>query len=420
MKISPVLIVAGLVIVGFASYRLGLNQATPTATALNNPTSPAPERKPLYWHDPMVPNQRFYKPGKSPFMDMELVPVYAAQSSSTDNSVTIDSRIAQNLGVRTALVVEGKLASTLTAVGNVAYNEREVALVQARSNGFVEQVYVRTPLERVKKGQPLAQVTVPDWIAAQEEYLTVVKMQGQHLDGMVEAAHQRMLLVGMSEEQINQVSTSGKGAARLSITAPISGVVTELTLRPGMTINTGASLFRINGLTSVWVNAEVPENLAAQVRAGDRVEARVAALPGLIFKGRVSALLPEVNAVTRTLKARIELVNLHGELVPGMFATIHFLSGRSSKNVMLVPSEAVIQTGTRSVIMVEQEPGKFEPVTIETGNQAQGQTEVITGLTVGQKVVVSGQFLIDSEASLKGSDLRMTRSAPPAQHQEGS
>ena len=420
MKISPVLIVAGLVIVGFASYRLGLNQATPTATALNNPPSPAPERKPLYWHDPMVPNQRFDKPGKSPFMDMELVPVYAAQSSSTDNSVTIDSRIAQNLGVRTALVVEGKLASTLTAVGNVAYNEREVALVQARSNGFVEQVYVRTPLESVKKGQPLAEVTVPDWIAAQEEYLTVVKMQGQHLDGMVEAAHQRMLLVGMSEEQINQVSTSGKGAARLFITAPISGVVTELTLRPGMTINTGASLFRINGLTSVWVNAEVPENLAAQVRAGDRVEARVAALPALIFKGRVSALLPDVNAVTRTLKARIELVNLHGELVPGMFATIHFLSGRSSKNVMLVPSEAVIQTGTRSVIMVEQEPGKFQPVTIETGNQAQGQTEVITGLTVGQKVVVSGQFLIDSEASLKGSDLRMTQSAPPAQHQEGS
>ncbi|MFZ6848674.1 efflux RND transporter periplasmic adaptor subunit [Undibacterium sp. RuRC25W] len=418
MKIRSFIIIISLVTVGYASYRLGFNQGAPKALdamkVSDTTLSTASEKKPLYWHDPMVPNQRFDKPGKSPFMDMELVPVYANDNTnaSKGNGVTIDSRVEQNLGVRTAVVAQGTLATHLTAVGNIAYNERDVAQVQSRSNGFIEHVYVRAPLDPVKKGQKLVDVYVPDWIAAQEEYLTVLKMNGNHLEGMADAARERMRLVGMSDEQINQVTKSGKVQTRLSITTPVSGIVTELTAREGMTINPGAALFRINGVSSVWVNAEVPEHVASQVRPGDAVEARVSALSGVVFKGRVNAVLPEVNPTTRTLKARIELTNLHGELVPGMFATIQFLSTRSNKESLLVPSEAVIQTGTRSVIMVEKTQGNYEPVEIETGNEANGLTEVTKGLEAGQKVVVSGQFLIDSEANLKGTASRMSDTPP--------
>ncbi|MET3107642.1 Cu(I)/Ag(I) efflux system membrane fusion protein [Oxalobacteraceae bacterium GrIS 2.11] len=420
MKIRSILTIVGVVAVGYGSYRFGLRQATPGATTLTTAQTKvqaaAPEKKPLYWHDPMTPNQRFDKPGKSPFMDMELVPVYA--NDGNGNTVSIDSRVQQNLGVRTAVVVQGTLESSLTAIGSVAYNEREVAVVQARSNGYVEHVYVHAALDPVRKGQRLADVYVPDWIAAQEEYLTVLKMKGTGLEEMADAARQRMRLVGMSEEQIRQVTDSGKVQTRLSVTAPVGGVVTELTLREGMTINSGASLLRINGTGTVWVNAELPENLLAQVQPGDLVEARATALPAVIFKGHVNAILPEVNPTTRTLKARIELANPHGALVPGMFATVHFLSTRSAQQSLLVPSEAIIRTGTRNVILVEQTGGKFEPVDIETGREANGQTEVKRGLQAGQKVVVSGQFLIDSEASLKGTALRMTETPTDSKSQE--
>jgi Cu(I)/Ag(I) efflux system membrane fusion protein len=209
------------------------------------------------------------------------------------------------------------------------------------------------------------------------------------------------------------VDASGKVNPRITISAPISGVVAELGAREGMTVMAGATLFRINGLSTVWVNAEVPENVTARIRPGDVVEARTQALPGTVFKGKVGAILPEVNAATRTLKARIELANPNGQLVPGMFAALSFVPGAGA-DVLLVPSEAVIQTGTRSVVMLAQESGKFTPVEVELGAEGEGMTEIRKGLTAGQKVVVSGQFLIDSEASLKGTATRMA-DAPPAE-----
>jgi len=421
MKLRSILFVAGLVAIGVGLYRFGVSQGTTTSIesikASETKQVATPVKKPLYWHDPMNPSQRFDKPGKSPYMDMQLVPVYADEGSNDGNNVRIDPRVQQNLGVRTVDVIQGKIESSLTAVGNVAFNERDVAQLQSRSNGYVEHVYVRAPFEPVKKGQKLADVYVPDWVAAQEEYLTVLQMKGNNLEGLVDGARQRMRLAGMDDDQINQITRSGKLQVRLSITAPISGVISELTLREGMTINPGAALFRINGLSSVWINAELPESLAALVRPGDMVEARAAALSGVIFKGRVNAILPDVNPTTRTLKARIELPNPRSELVPGMFVTIHFLSTQSNKEVLLVPSEAVIQTGTRKVVLVEQAKGKFEPVDIETGAETNGQTEVKRGLMPGQRVVASGQFLIDSEASLKGTAQRMTDTSPKAQSQ---
>ena len=185
-----------------------------------------------------------------------------------------------------------------------------------------------------------------------------------------------------------------------------------------MTVSVGASLFRLNGVATVWVNAEVPERAAGDVRPGNAVEARTVALPGSLFKGRVNAILPEVNATTRTLKARIELANPDGRLVPGMFATIDFAPARR-KDAVLVSSEAVIRTGKRTVVIVAQGAGRFAPIDVETGVESNGQTEIANGVRAGDTVVVSGQFLIDSEANLKSAISRMGESANDAQREAG-
>ncbi|HEV8261863.1 MAG TPA: efflux RND transporter periplasmic adaptor subunit [Burkholderiales bacterium] len=422
MKIRHfVLALAAVAILGAAGYGLylvGMNRgmkmvdppsgiATPAGTPglQAGAIDPATSKKVLYWHDPMVPGQKFDKPGKSPFMDMQLVPVYADGDGDQGN-VSISSRVQQNLGVRTAEVTMGTLAPAVEAVGSVAYNERDVVVVQARNSGFVEKLYVRAPLDPVRKGQPLAELYVPEWVAAQEEYLAARRMAGTQLEALVDGARQRMRLVGMTEDQIRLIEASGKMHARLTLSAPIGGVVTELGAREGMTVMAGATLFRINGLTTVWVNAEVPETLAAQVRPGNPVETRAPAVPGTTFKGRINAILPEVNPATRTLKVRVELANPGNQLVPGMFATVN-LAPAAGKEMLLVPTEAVIQTGTRTVVIVAESEGRFVPVDVETGIESGGRTEIRKGLEAGQKVVVSGQFLIDSEASLKGTVTRM-------------
>ena len=416
------LAVVGVVAAGYGGYRAGVEHGTQLAdgkagmardvpVALKpGDTDPASGRKVLYWHDPMVPGQKFDKPGKSPFMDMDLVPVFADAGDVDAPAISISPRVQQSLGVRTVDVKQGSLSAAVEAVGSAAYNERDVAVVQARSNGFLERLYVRAPLDPVRQGQPLAELYVPDWVAAQEEFLSAKRLSaangGNPFTGLAEAARQRMRLAGMSEEQIRRVESTGTVQTRVTLTAPISGVIGELAAREGMTIMAGALLFRINGLSSIWVNAEVPEAAAAKLKPGNPVEARVAALPGIVLKGKVSALLPEVNPATRTIKARIELANPGSRIVPGMFATINFAPAARTQ-VLLVPSEAVIQTGRRSVVIVAQGDGRFAPAEVEIGIDSDGQTEIRKGLQVGQKVVVSGQFLVDSEANLKSATMRM-------------
>ncbi len=362
-------------------------------------------RKVLYWHDPMVPGQKFDKPGKSPFMDMQLVPVYA-EDGADEGKVSISPRVVQNLGVRTTEVIKGSLAQKVSAVGSVAYNERNVAVVQARANGYVERLFARAPLDPVRKGQPLVEILAPEWVAAQEEYLALRRMQAADMEDLRSAARQRLLLVGMTEEHIRSIERSGNVQARITLRAPINGVITELGVREGMTVMPGTTLFRINDLASVWVNAEVPEAQASAVAPGNVVQARAQAYPGTVFSGEVAAILPEVNPTTRTLKVRIELANPQGKLSPGMFATISF-DATSQIDLLVVPTEAVIQTGTRNVVLVAESEGKFKPADVEIGMESEGQTEIRKGLAAGQKVVVSGQFLIDSEASLKATTRRM-------------
>lgn len=404
---------------GYGLYKLGMSHGQQTSGAAALTTSkggaqnssdqdPSSGKKVLYWHDPMVPGQKFDKPGKSPFMDMQLVPVYA-EGGGDEGKVAISPRLQQNLGVRTAEVIRGTLKPAVEAVGSVAYNERDVALVQARTNGYVERLYVRAPLDPVKLGQPLAELYAPEWVAAQEEYLTVRRMadRSSTIEPLLGGARQRMRLAGMTEEHIGLVESTGKVQARLTVTAPIGGVVAELNAREGMTVMSGAPLFRINGLGTVWVNAEVNEAQAGMVRPGNAVEARTPALPGEVFRGRVSAILPEVSPATRTLKARVELNNRDGRLLPGMFATLDFTPA-ARKEALLVPTEAVIQTGTRTVVIVAESDGKFAPVEVGLGMEADGQSEIRKGLRAGQRVVVSGQFLLDSEASLRGTATRMS------------
>ena len=403
--------------IGYAGYRsgmsAGMSMAAPAPDAANGPAN---GRRILYWHDPMVPGSRFDKPGKSPYMDMQLVPVYADEAGDP-GKVAVSPQAEQSFAIRTVAATRAPLARTLEAVGSVAYNERSLELVQARAAGFVERLYVRAPLDRVTKGQPLAQLLVPDWVAAQEEFLAVNRMSDAGLETLRDAARQRMRLAGMSEAQIAQVASTGQVHARMTIVSPIAGVVTELAAREGMTVTAGAPLFRINGLDTVWVNAEVPESAAAAVRPGMAVSAKSAALPGRTYPGKVGALLPQVSAATRTLTARIELANPRGELTPGMFVTVD-LQPAARAAVVQVPSEAVISTGKRNVVIVaaagEDGKARFEPVDVETGIEANGMTEIRRGIEAGTKVVASGQFLIDSEANLKAATERLGATAATA------
>ena len=375
---------------------------------------PVAGEKVLYYHDPMVPGNKFERPAKSPFMDMMLVPVYGGGGGGggNENSVSVSPRIQQNLGVRTAIVTQGTLSPQVSAVGSIAFNERDQAVVQARATGFIERLHVRATLDAVKRGQPLVDLYVPEWIAAQEEFLSVRRMQGSDLASIVDGARQRMRQAGMNDEQIRAVESSGQTQPRVTIRSPLDGVVVEAMAHDGMTVMAGATLFRINGLSTVWANAEVPESQAALLRPGAKVEARSPAVPGTTFKGTVQALLPEVNAGTRTLKARMQLANANRRLVPGMFVTMEFMDTRPGK-VVLVPSDAIIATGKRTVVLLAEANGHFQPVEVQPGLESNGQTEIRSGLQAGQRVVVSSQFLIDSEASLRGVEARLNE-APGA------
>ncbi len=391
----------------FVGNRIGGHRAPETEVATREPA--AADKKPLYYYDPMYPQQRFNKPGKSPFMDMMLVPVYGDDGADT-GTVKISPRVVQNLGIRTALVTIGAIDRQVNVVGAVAFDERAVALVQARVNGFIEKLLVRAPLDKVRLGQPLAEIMAPDWVAAQEEYLALMKSPIANA-ALKDSARKRLGVLGMPEATIAAIDLDGKTRPRITITAPIGGVIGELSVREGVTVAPGAPLFRINGLSTVWINADVPESQVAWLTPGSMVTATVPAFPGETFKGRVTALLPEINASTRTLKARIEVANPGHRLAPGMFANIT-VEARAKEEGLMVPTEAVIQTGMRTVVLVAilNADGKseFRSVDVQLGHEANGMTEIKRGLVKGQAVVLSGQFLIDSESSLKATDTRMS------------
>ena len=364
---------------------------------------PATGKRVLYWHDPMVPGRRFDAPGQSPFMNMRLVPVY--EDGGDGGGVAVSPRVQQNLGIRTAEVVRQTMTPRVDAVGTVAFNERDQVVVQARASGYVEALHVRATLDRVKAGQPLADLYIPEWIAAQEELLSVRRFNGSDLATLIDAARQRLRQVGMTDEQIRDVETRGAVKPRITLTSPIEGVVAELDTREGMTVMAGETLFRINGLSTVWVNAAVPESQASLLRPGAPASAQSLALPGTELRGNVQAILPDIDPLTRTIRVRVELANPELALAPGMFVNVSFQA--ATRDALVVPSEAIIRTGTRTVVVLTDGSGNFRPVDVEIGLETDGDAEVMRGLELGQSVVVSGQFLLDSEASLRATATRM-------------
>ncbi|HZQ62590.1 MAG TPA: efflux RND transporter periplasmic adaptor subunit [Casimicrobiaceae bacterium] len=363
----------------------------PAATAS---VSAAAERKVLYWYDPMYPQQKFDKPGKSPYMDMDLLPKYADDEAG---GVRVDPRVVQSLGVRFATVTRESVAGGIAAVATVGFNERDIAVVQARSGGFVERVYARAPGDIVAANAPLVDVLLPDWTGAQQEFLAV-KATGDA--GLTQAARQRLRLLGMPEPLIQLVENTGSPHAIVTIAAPIGGVIQELGVRAGMSVAPGMTLAKINGLGTVWLEAAVPEIHAAQLQPGRAVAATFAAYPGETFKGRIAAVLPEASRDTRTLRVRMELPNRGTRLKPGMFGQVAIAA--KPEVALAVPSEAVVRTGTRAIVFVAEDSGRFRPVEVTLGREVDGKLVVLQGLDEGQRIVASGQFLIDSEASLRG------------------
>jgi len=391
----------GAVLIAAAAGGGGYWLASPRSAASSAATTAPAERKILYWYDPMMPGQHFDKPGKSPFMDMQLKPRYAEPATATGGpaatGVSVDGRAVQSLGIRTAAVERTTLSSALTVTATIEFNQRDVAVVQARSAGFVERVYGRAPGDIVRAGAPIADLLVPAWGGAQVEYLAIRRTGDLALAA---AARQRLQLLGMPAGTIAAVERSGRAQTVVTVTTPVGGAIQTLDVRPGMTVAAGQTLAQVSGLGTVWLNAAVPEASTAQIRIGRAARATLSAWPGEVFTGRVAAILPATQADSRRLTVRIELANRGLRLRPGMFGRVDL--GGDTGTALTVPSEAVIRSGTRVLAMVVQPGGRYRPVEVRIGRESGGRTEIVAGLREGQNVVVSGQFLLDSEASLSG------------------
>ncbi|MFP3567280.1 efflux RND transporter periplasmic adaptor subunit [Paraburkholderia sp. SIMBA_030] len=377
------------------------------ATPSGYKTDPKTGRKVLYWHDPMVPNQHFDKPGKSPFMNMQLEPVYADEGGS--NGIRIDPGLQQNLGIRYASVRRQETTDGFDAVGTTQFDESKADVVQSRVTGYIDHLYASAPMQRVTKGAPIASLFVPDWLAPQEEYLALKR--GGMDDGMLAASRARMRAMSIPDGVIASLDRTGKAQTHITLSAPETGVLTELNVRDGAMVPPGQTLAKVSGLNRLWLVVEVPEALALQVQPGMSVDAVFAGDPAQHFTGHIREILPGISKSSRTLQARLEIDNAGFRLTPGMLMRARIGAAKKISR-LLVPSEAVITTGKRSVVIVRNSDGRLQPVSVVVGNDAGDDTEVSSGLTEGQQVVASGQFLIDSEASLKSVLPKLEATAP--------
>ncbi|PYE14794.1 Cu(I)/Ag(I) efflux system membrane fusion protein [Paraburkholderia silvatlantica] len=384
-------------------YFVGSRHASPSGantvatSASANLTDPKTGRKVLYWHDPMVPNQHFDKPGKSPFMDMQLEPVYADEGGGSPG-IAIDPGLQQNLGIRYATVRREETTEGFDAVGTTQFDESQADVVQSRVTGYIDRLYASAPMQRIAKGAPIASLFVPDWLAPQEEYLALKR--GRMDDSLLEASRTRMRALSIPDAVIAGLDRTGKVQTHIVLASPETGVVSELNVRDGAQVAPGQTLAKVAGLSKLWLIVEIPENLALSVRPGMRVDATFSGDPTQRFKGQIREILPGISTTSRTLQARLEIDNAALRLTPGMLMRVR-VDAQKPVSRLLVPSEAVITTGKRSVVIVKNADGRLQPADVTVGNDVGSETEVIRGLSEGETVVASGQFLIDSEASLK-------------------
>lgn len=393
----PVLMVLAALVLGYWTGHRDTPAAKSSATASG--TTGSTGGKVLYWYDTMVPLQHFDHPGLSP-MGMQMVPKYADDTGAHKGLVKIDPATVQNLGVRTASVQRRVLAGAITVPGTITWNLREATTVSARVDAVVTKLDTRAPYTRVVANAPLAELLAPQWNSALAEYAALQHAQSADAKALLAAARARLHVLGLTDADIR--ATHRGADAAITLHAPQAGVITTLDVREGQRVNAGQTLMTINGLSTVWVEAALPQAVTTTVRAGTPVTVTVNALPGRDFHGTVETLLPDIDNTTRTQRARIVLNNPDGVLSPGMFATVQLEPARGQARPV-VPNSALIATGSQTRVILAKGDGKFQPVAVRTGQSSDGFTEILSGLHGGEKVVVSGQFLIDSEASLSGA-----------------
>ena len=385
-------LILGSMVIGGALTAALYTRLTPTHSA-----APAAEqqRKVLFWYDPMYPNTRFDKPGKSPFMDMDLVPKYADEEHAAAGApgVRIDPTQTQNLGVKTAAVTRGPLR-----------------YAQARAAGFINEVYPLTVGDKVKQGTPLLELTIPDWVEAQSEYLLLQETGGTATQ--VEGILERLRLAGMPDDDIRRLKATRKIQTRFTLKAPIDGVITAFDLRAGMNIAKDNVVAKIQGMDPVWVSVAVPESIAWLIKDASQFSIQVPAWPGKTFRISKWTLLPSVDSATRTLQLRLQVNNPDEALKPGMNAYLQLTS--ESAPMLLIPSKALIDSGSEQRVITVDNEGRFVPKIVQVFHESAGVTAIRSGLQEGEKVVASGLFLIDSEANIAGALERMRAQAPDA------
>ncbi len=376
-----------------------------------DPAPPA-EREVLYWRAPMDPNFTSDRPGKSP-MGMDLVPVYADEAGSQpEGTVRIDPTFVQRIGVRTAPIERRDIAQTIRTVGTLAHNDKQIAWVGTKYDGWIENVAVNYLGETVEQGQVLFDIYSPQIVATQTEYLHALHY-AERLDAsqypdvaerarsLVESARTRLRYWDITDDQIAILEQEEAPRRTLSVVSPVTGVVVEKVdeALEGMYVEPGMNLYKVADLTTIWVDVEIFEHQVQAMRIGQRAEVELPYVPGRPYTGFVRFLYPHFNQETRTMTVSIELANPDLALRAGMYANVTF-DVPVARDALAVPEEAVIRSGTRDLVVLELSPGLFRVADVTLGASGEGLLEIVEGVTEGDRVVVSAQFLIDSESNL--------------------
>ncbi len=358
-------------------------------------------KKILYWVAPMDASYRRDEAGKSP-MGMDLVPVY--DEGGDENTVKISAAVENNMGVRTAIVKRDKLWRRIDTVGYVDFDENKISHLHLRTKGWVEKLYVKSEGERVKKGQLLFEVYAPELVNAQEEYLQALRSNHR---GLTSASHERLIALGISASQIKTLNKTRKVRQYVKVFAKQDGIIAKLNIREGMFVVPEKQVMSLADLSSVWLLAEVFETQADWVRVGQSAEVTLSYLPGRQWEGFVEYIYPSLDPKTRTLKVRLRFENEDESLKPNMFAKVAIYGG-AKREVLSIPREALIRTGNDQRVIISIGKGRFQAREVTAGIESGEFIEIVKGINEGDKVVTSGQFLIDSEASLKASIARMS------------
>jgi RND family efflux transporter MFP subunit len=388
------------------------DQKTPPAQSTS--TSPKGERKILYWYDPMHPQYKSNKPGTAPDCGMDLVPKYADEqaASMAPGSVMISADKQQLIGVRTAEVKRETLIRDVRTTGQVAADESKIAHVHVKINGFIDKVFVDYIGQLVKKGQPLFTLYSPDLVSTQEEYLIAKRGEktlgtspfsevAQSSQSLLRSTRERLKLWDISDEQIKKLDESGQVQRTITFYSPVAGVVTDRKAFPNTSVNPDTELYTVSDLSTIWVNADVFEYEVPFVKVGQHAEMQLSYYPGKKWNGRVSFIYPTVDPTTRTVKVRLEFPNPDLQLKPQMFADVQLTVNYGNR--VVVPQEAVLDSGREQTVFVAKDGGYFEPRKITTGAKLDGKVVVLSGLKAGETIVTSGNFLIDSESRLKSA-----------------